>query len=150
MNDTQAMVPAAPPPPTPHAAPGWLGGALKAMADQPQVLATSIGTIAIGLVGRRPEMIRGGTRMLATHLIVTMARASLHHALDHGSTPAGVDEGAKAAPSRGTTVNPPARPVLADAIIGSVVGWAAQAAVDAAFRRLGAHDDAASASRPKA
>ena len=38
-------------------------GFLAEVADQPQLIATSIGTLVIGLVARRPDLIRGGAAL---------------------------------------------------------------------------------------
>jgi membrane-associated phospholipid phosphatase len=57
-------------------------GFLAEVADQPQLIATSIGTLVIGLVARRPDLIRGGARMLASHLAATAAKSVIKHSVD--------------------------------------------------------------------
>ena len=57
---------------------GWLGE----IADQPQLIAVSAATIAAGLIGRRPDLVRGGTRMLAAHLLATAAKTAIKHRID--------------------------------------------------------------------
>lgn len=57
-------------------------GFLAEIADQPQLIATSIGTVVIGLIGRRPDLIRGGARMLAAHLVATAAKSAIKHSVD--------------------------------------------------------------------
>jgi membrane-associated phospholipid phosphatase len=52
------------------------------VADQPQLITASIGTIAAGLVGRRPDLVRGGVRMLAAHLVATAAKSAIKHSID--------------------------------------------------------------------
>jgi undecaprenyl-diphosphatase len=39
--------------------------------DQPQMLTLSGGVLALGLVTRRPRLVRAGTRMIAAHLLAT-------------------------------------------------------------------------------
>lgn len=64
---------------------------LAEIADQPQLIATSVGTIAVGLIGRRPELVRGGARMLAAHLLATAAKASIKRAIDRTRPAAALD-----------------------------------------------------------
>lgn len=46
-------------------------GFLAEAADQPQLITACVATIGAGLLTRRPQLIRGGTRMLAAHLVAT-------------------------------------------------------------------------------
>jgi undecaprenyl-diphosphatase len=39
--------------------------------DQPQMLTLSSGVLALGLLTRRPRLVRAGTRMIAAHLLAT-------------------------------------------------------------------------------
>ncbi|MCP3734900.1 phosphatase PAP2 family protein [Sphingomonas sp. RP10(2022)] len=64
------------------ALPVRIAGFLGEAADQPQLIAASIGTIAIGLIGRRPDLVRGGARMLAAHLVATATKATIKHTID--------------------------------------------------------------------
>ena len=57
-------------------------GFLAEVADQPQLIATSVGTLLIGLVARRPDLIRGGARMLTAHLAATAAKSVIKHSVD--------------------------------------------------------------------
>lgn len=57
---------------------GFLGEA----ADQPQLITAAVGTIAAGLVGRRRDLVRGGTRMLAAHLLATAAKSAIKRSID--------------------------------------------------------------------
>ncbi len=68
---------------------GWLAE----MGDQPQLVSLSVATIAVGgFIGRR-DLVRGGTRMLASEVVATAAKAVVKrlversrpgHALDTG------------------------------------------------------------------
>ncbi|WP_052075599.1 phosphatase PAP2 family protein [Sphingomonas taxi] len=66
---------------------------LGEVADQPQLITASIATIAAGLVGRRPDMIRGGTRMLAAHLVATGMKSAIKHSIDRTRPAKAIDEG---------------------------------------------------------
>ena len=44
---------------------------LMECADQPELITASLGTIGAGVVSRRPDLVRGGARMLASHLVAT-------------------------------------------------------------------------------
>ena len=57
-------------------------GTLKEAADQPQLITACVGTIAVGLVARRSNLVRGGTRMLAAHLVATGVKSVLKHSID--------------------------------------------------------------------
>lgn len=93
---------------------------LGEMARQPQLVAASVGTIAAGLVTRRPELIRGGTRMLAVHLLTSAARVAMRQRADQAPVAAAA---------------PPPSPV-SEAIVAGVVGWVAEAAIDATLKRI--------------
>jgi hypothetical protein len=65
------------------------------LADQPPLIAASFGTLAVGLIGGRADLARGGARMLASHLLATGAKQVIKHhvartrpgpALDKGET----------------------------------------------------------------
>lgn len=55
---------------------------LGEVADQPQLITASVGTIAAGLIGRRPDLVRGGARMLAAHLLATAAKTAIKRSFD--------------------------------------------------------------------
>lgn len=57
-------------------------GFLAEIADQPQLITASVATIAAGLIGRRSDMVRGGVRMLAAHLLATAAKSAIKHSID--------------------------------------------------------------------
>ncbi|MBB5714468.1 phosphatase PAP2 family protein [Sphingomonas aerophila] len=44
---------------------------LMECADQPELITASLGTIGAGVVAKRPDLVRGGARMLASHLVAT-------------------------------------------------------------------------------
>lgn len=56
--------------------------ALSEVADQPPLIAASIGTLAIGLATRRADLTRGGARMLLSHLLATGAKLAIKHQFD--------------------------------------------------------------------
>lgn len=59
-----------------------IAGFLGEAADQPQLITASVGTIAAGLIGRRPDLVRGGARMLAAHLLATAAKTAIKRSID--------------------------------------------------------------------
>lgn len=59
-----------------------LSGLLSDAADQPELITASVGTLVIGLVGRRPDLARGGARMLSAHLVATAGKALLKNMID--------------------------------------------------------------------
>ena len=64
------------------------------VADQPQLITASIATIAAGLIGRRPDLVRGGTRMLAAHLVATAAKTAIKRSIDRTRPAKAIDDGA--------------------------------------------------------
>jgi len=70
----------------------WAGKASE-IADQPQLIATSIGTLVIGLIARRPDLVRGGARMLASHLAATAAKSVIKHSVDRTRPAHALDSG---------------------------------------------------------
>lgn len=65
-----------------HEGPVRFAGFLAEVADQPQLVTASVGTIAAGLIGRRPDLVRGGARMLAAHLLATAAKSAIKRSID--------------------------------------------------------------------
>lgn len=57
-------------------------GLLAEVADQPELIAASVGTLVVGLATRRGDLIRGGARMLTAHLVATAAKAVVKHSFD--------------------------------------------------------------------
>ena len=96
--------------------PAFLGD----IAQQPQLVAASVGTIAAGLVTRRPDLIRGGARMLAVH-VASAVRTAMRQRT-HAAKPAANTAGS---PSP-----------LSEAIVAGLVGWVAEAAIDSALNHL--------------
>ena len=68
-------------------------GFLAEVADQPQLIATSIGTLVIGLIARRPDLTRGGARMLAAHFAATMAKSAIKHSVDRTRPAPAIEKG---------------------------------------------------------
>lgn len=68
-----------------------LVGMLAEIGDQPQMIAVCAATLVVGLVGGRRELVRGGTRMLAAHLVATGIKTAIKHRLDR-RRPAAAEE----------------------------------------------------------
>lgn len=68
---------------------GWLSEA----ADQPPLIAASLGTLAIGLAAGRADLARGGARMLASHLLATGAKLAIKHQIDRTRPSTALDTG---------------------------------------------------------
>lgn len=68
-------------------------GFLAEVADQPQLITASVATIAAGLIGRRTDLVRGGTRMLAAHLVATAAKTAIKRSIDRTRPAKAIDEG---------------------------------------------------------
>jgi undecaprenyl-diphosphatase len=66
---------------------------LGEVADQPQLITASIATMAAGLVGRRPDLVRGGARMLAAHLVATGIKSAIKHSIDRTRPAKAIDDG---------------------------------------------------------
>ncbi len=62
-------------------------------ADQPELITASIGTIGAGLVSRRPDLIRGGSRMLASHLVATGIKMAVKHRVDRTRPKRALEDG---------------------------------------------------------
>lgn len=69
-------------------------GFLSEVADQPPLVAASLGTLAIGLATRRGDLARGGARMLASHLVATGAKLAIKRQIDRTRPSAALDRGA--------------------------------------------------------
>lgn len=57
-------------------------GFLAEVADQPQLITASLVTIGAGVATRRGDLIRGGSRMLAAHLVATGMKMLVKHQID--------------------------------------------------------------------
>ena len=68
-------------------------GFLAEVADQPQLIATSVGTLLIGVLTRRSDLIRGGARMLTAHLAATAAKSVIKHSIDRTRPARALDTG---------------------------------------------------------
>ncbi|MES3056678.1 PAP2 superfamily protein [Sphingomonas sp. PP-F2F-A104-K0414] len=68
-------------------------GFLAEIGDQPQLVATSIGTAVIGLIARRPDMIRGGVRMLAAHAAATFVKSAIKSSVDRTRPEKAIEDG---------------------------------------------------------
>lgn len=90
---------------------------VRDIARQPRMLAASIGTLAVGLATRRPELVRNGVRLLAVQVAVSAAR-----------------HGVEAMRSRdGDAASSPGLPAV---VLGSAAAWAAETLVDTVYSRL--------------
>ena len=68
-------------------------GFLAEIGDQPQLVATSVGTAVIGLIARRPDMIRGGLRMLAAHAAATFVKSAIKASIDRTRPEKAMEDG---------------------------------------------------------
>lgn len=68
-------------------------GFLAEIGDQPQLVATSIGTVVIGVIARRPEVIRGGVRMLAAHAAATFVKSAIKASIDRTRPEKAIEDG---------------------------------------------------------
>jgi len=59
-----------------------MAGKATDLADQPPLVALSIGTILVGALLRRPIVVRSGVRMLASHAVATAAKTVIKNAVD--------------------------------------------------------------------
>lgn len=76
-----------------NAKPVRIAELLGEIADQPQLITASIGTIAAGLVVRRPDLVRGGARMLLAHLVATAAKTVIKHSFDRTRPEKALEDG---------------------------------------------------------
>jgi membrane-associated phospholipid phosphatase len=70
------------------------------LGDQPQLLALSGGLLAFGLARRDGRMARAGARMIAAHLLATMAKSFVKHRIDR-TRPRSTGKGKDHEPSPG-------------------------------------------------
>jgi membrane-associated phospholipid phosphatase len=68
-------------------------GVLAELGDQPQMIATSVATAVIGLALKRPDLVRGGVRMLAAHLVATAVKTAIKHSVDRARPEKAIDDG---------------------------------------------------------
>ncbi len=68
-------------------------GFLAEIGDQPQMIATSVGTAVIGLALKRPDLFRGGVRMLAAHLVATAVKSAIKHSVDRARPAKAIEDG---------------------------------------------------------
>lgn len=57
-------------------------GQAAEIADQPPLIALSAATTLIGLATRRPDLVRGGLRMLTSHAVATGLKTLVKHRVD--------------------------------------------------------------------
>lgn len=57
-------------------------GDLSEMADQPQLIALSMGTLVVGVLRRRPNVALAGLRMLATHALASGMKTVVKRSID--------------------------------------------------------------------
>jgi membrane-associated phospholipid phosphatase len=68
-------------------------GILAEIGDQPQMIATAVGTAAVGMMLRRPDIVRGGVRMLAAHLVATAIKSAIKQSVDRARPEKAIDDG---------------------------------------------------------
>ena len=66
---------------------------LAEVADQPELITVSAGTLVVGLIARRPDLVRGGARMLTAHLVATGVKTVIKHQFDRRRPAAAEDSG---------------------------------------------------------
>lgn len=70
-----------------------MAGKASDFADQPPLIALSVGTILAGVALRRPAVLRTGVRMLASHLVATGVKTVLKNAVDRTRPSRAVEDG---------------------------------------------------------
>jgi len=68
-------------------------GQAAEIADQPPLIALSVATAAVGLFVRRPDLVRGGTRMLAAHLVATGIKHVVKRSVDRTRPSRAISDG---------------------------------------------------------
>lgn len=68
-------------------------GFLAELGDQPQMIATSIGTAVVGLALKRPDLVRGGVRMFAAHVVATAVKTAVKRSVDRARPEKAIDDG---------------------------------------------------------
>ena len=76
------------------AAPVAALGTLGELADQPPLFALSAGTLALGLVLRRPQLVRTGARMLVAEAVATGLKTIVKSSVDRARPARALDDGA--------------------------------------------------------
>jgi membrane-associated phospholipid phosphatase len=66
--------------------------AVNELSDQPPLIAFSCATLIAGLALRREDLVRGGARMLASHLLATAIKTAVKRSVDR-TRPHSVDDG---------------------------------------------------------
>ncbi|MEG3165831.1 phosphatase PAP2 family protein [Sphingomonas sp. PB2P19] len=69
------------------------GGLLAELGDQPQMIATSVGTALVGLAMKRSDLVRGGLRMLTAHIVATAVKNAIKHSVDRARPEKAIDDG---------------------------------------------------------
>lgn len=77
-------------------------GAATELADQPPLVALSLATLAVGLLMRRPTVIRSGARMVASHAIATGIKTVLKTAVDRTRPSRALEEGHRVEKGKGS------------------------------------------------
>ncbi|HEX8555845.1 MAG TPA: phosphatase PAP2 family protein [Sphingomonas sp.] len=70
-----------------------LAGSAAQVADQPPLIALSIGTAVVGLFAKRPDLVRGGLRMLAAHAVATGVKTAIKHRVNRTRPAKALDDG---------------------------------------------------------
>ncbi|MCE3519363.1 hypothetical protein LXJ58_31935, partial [Escherichia coli] len=82
---------------------------VRELKRHPAMLAVALGTVAIGVVARRPKLVGGGGRMLAAQLVAAVGATARTRLLSSGD-------------GKGTPAHP-----LADMAAGVAIDWAVRA-----------------------
>jgi membrane-associated phospholipid phosphatase len=66
---------------------------LAECADQPELITASLATIGVGMATRRGDLLRGGARMLAAHLVATGVKIVVKRQVDRTRPRKALEEG---------------------------------------------------------
>ena len=66
---------------------------ISEVGDQPPLIALSVATCVLGLALRRPDLARGGARMLCAHLLATGAKLAIKHQFDRTRPTQAIEHG---------------------------------------------------------
>jgi len=68
-------------------------GQAAEIADQPPLIVLSVATAAVGVFARRADLVRGGARMLAAHLVATGIKQAIKRSVDRTRPKRAMDDG---------------------------------------------------------
>lgn len=77
-------------------------GRVGELADQPPLFALALGTLAVGAVTRRRDLVRTGARMLAAEAVATGLKSLLKRSVDRARPAHALDSGGDPKPRKGS------------------------------------------------